>query len=259
MGAEEVIETQPGLDDTQPIRSPSRFRMRRWRRLLFVFSSVVFAGLIILLALPTLFFPPSELASPYELFSLAQVSEELDPERDHLVTALEGDVELYIPEGVDLGAGSLVILPRQDDFVPQRVETTEFRKYAVDIFLVRPNGDLVNSIAFDQSLLLCFTLDDLDQADRTDNIAKYHVQRFEEEAALSKWSSLDPVPGWREDQSCGLLNHLSLYALGVILNLPATESIEAKQLKITPTTTPATEIELDSMAPYGFPTGTVTP
>jgi hypothetical protein len=259
MGVEDRQEFQPELDETQPIKPPSRFKMRRWRRLLFLFSSIVFAGFIILLALPTLFFPPSELASPYELFSLAQVSEELDPERDHLVTALEGDVELYIPEGVELGEGSLVILPRQDDFVPQRVETTEFRKYAVDIFLVRPNGDLVNSIAFDHSLLLCFTLDDLDQADRADNIASYHVQRFEEELVRSKWSSLDPVPGWREDQACGSLNHLSLYALRVMLNLPATESLEAKEIEITPTGTPTMEIELDSLAPYGFPTGTETP
>jgi hypothetical protein len=258
-GTEELIDTQSVLDDTQPIKSLSHTKNRRWRRLLFVISSVIFASIIVLLALPTLFFPPSELASPYELFSLAQVSEELNPDIDHLVTALDGDVELYIPVGVELGAGSLVILPRQDDFVPQRVEEAEFRKFAVDIFLVRPNGDLVNSIAFDQSMLLCFTLDAQDQKDREDNIAKYNVQRFEEDQAMAGWTSLDPVPGWREDQACGSLSHLSLYALGVVPSLPETIVPEPKDLSITPTTTPTIGIELDGLAPYGFPTETVTP
>lgn len=225
----------------------------------FAFSSIIFAGLIVLLALPTLFFPPSELASPYELFSLAQVSEELDPARDHLVSALDGNVELYIPEGVDMGAGSLVILPRQDDFVPQRIETTGFRKFAVDIFLVRPNGDLVNSVAFKQSMLLCFRLDTQDLEDRTSQYAEFNVQRFEERAVSARWSALEPVPGWREDQVCASLAHLSLYALGVVPNLLPTDLPEAKELDGTPTVTPTIDFDLEGLLPYGFPGGTATP
>jgi len=211
--AQEKVSTQPRFEDTQPFESSTIMKKRRWRWFLFAFASV-FAGLIIILALPSLLSPPSELASPYELFSQAQVSEELDSGSDHLVTALDGDVELYIPKGVELGGGNLVILPRQDDFVPQRVETDSFRKFAVDIFLVRPNGDLV-TISFEPAMLICFRLDAQDMEDRSLGVARYEVQRYEEEQATLEWISLNPAPGWREDQVCSALNHLSLYALTV--------------------------------------------
>jgi hypothetical protein len=251
--------SQPGLDDTQPIKSRSRLRSRRLRWLVFTFSSVVFAGLIILLTLPTLFFPPSELASPYDIFSLAEVSEELDSSRDHLLVALEGNVELYLPERVDLGEGNLVILPRQDEFVPERVETDVLRNLAIDIFLVRPNGDLVNSISFDPAMLLCFTLDAQDIEDRSAGITLYEVQRYEEEGVDSVWVSLDPAPGWREDQTCSTLNHLSLYALATRPVIPATETPASKGIEGDQTTTPTLEPEDSGLQTYGFPFGTVTP
>ena len=259
METQEQIDTQPWLGDTQPIKPASRVKSRRWRWFLFFFSLVMFAGLIVLSALPSLFFPPSELASPYELFSLAQVSEELDPTRDHLVIALDGDVELYLPQGVDLGAGNLVILPRQDEFVPERVETDSFRKFAVDIFLVRPDGDLVNSISFEPAMLFCFRLDAQDLDDRSLGVAHYEVQRYEEERAISEWVTLDPVPGWREDQACSALNHLSLYALAVTPTISSTEPPAAKDIESTPAIPPTLEPELDELQLYGFPPRTVTP
>jgi hypothetical protein len=250
---------QPGLDETQPLKPPSRPKPRRIRWLVFAVSSVVFAGLIILLALPTLFFPPSELASPYDLFSLAEVSEALDPSRDHLLIALEGNVELYLPEGVDLGEGNLVILPRQDEFVPKRAESEIYREFAVDIFLVRPNGDLINSISFEPAMLICFTLDIQDMNDRLSGIAHYEVQRYEEEGVDSVWVSLDPAPGWREDQACSTLNHLSLYALAIRPILPATETPASKGIEASQTATPTLEADESGLQLYGFPFGTLTP
>jgi len=259
METQEQVESQPRLEDTQPIKPVSPVNNRRWRWFLFAFSSIVFAGLIILSALPSLLFPPSELASPYELFSLSQVSEELDSGRDHLVIALDGDVELYLPQGVDLGAGNLVILPRPDEFVPERVGRDRFLKFAVDIFLVRPDGNLVNSISFDPAILLCFRLDPQDLDDRSMGVAHFEVQRYDEERVISDWVTLDPVPGWREDQACSALNHLSLYTLAVTSTISSTEPPAAKDIESTPAITPALEPELDELQLYGFPPGTVTP
>jgi hypothetical protein len=259
MEKQSQIETQPGLEDTQPVKALSRFRSRRWRWVLFSFSSVVFAGLIILLALPTLFTPPSELASPYEVFSLARVSEELDATRDHLIMALDDVVALYIPEGVELGEGNIVILPRQDEFVPDRIDQDGFREYAIDIFLVRPNGDLVNSITFQPAMLLCFQLDAQDVQDRVLGVAQYDVQRYEEVQPNPGWVTLEPATGWQETQVCSALEHLSLYALAIQPTSPATETAVPKSIDSTETPTSTPEIEGGALDLYGLPFGPLGP
>jgi hypothetical protein len=253
------IETLPGPEDTQPIQTNSRFRSRRLRWILFSFSSIVFASLIILLVLPTLFTPPSELASPYEVFSLARVSEELDSTRDHLVMALDDVVALYIPEGVELGEGNLVILPRQDEFVPDRIDSESFREHAIDIFLVRPNGDLVNSIAFQPAILLCFQLDLQDVRDRELGVAQYDVQRYEEGGPEVGWVTLEPAPGWSEDQICSALEHLSLYAMSIQPGPEATDTVIPKSIETTETPLATQELEGGALDLYGLPLGPLGP
>lgn len=215
---------------------------------LAAFSFIV---VIVALAIPSLAKPPADLNDPYEVFSLGDSSEILDPDRDHLVLNADERVAVYIPQGAQLGPGQFLILERKADFIPGRIDGDVQRLHAVDLLIVRPDGELVGSINFDASLLLCFQLEGSERQELERGAATYSVQRYEETDETAAWHTLDPAPGWQTGQVCAALSHLSLYALA--RQSSATE---------TPSVTPAVEQALpkgDIFDLYGIPTPSPTP
>jgi len=248
----EPFEAQtPQLDDTQPILR-RRVRVPAFVRWIIVgLAAMSFLVVIVALAMPSLVKPPADLTDPYEVFSLGDSSEMLDPGADHLVLSTDERVAVYIPEGVDLGPGQFLILERREDFIPGRVEPGLLRLHAVDLLVVRPNGELEGSVAFDGSVLLCFQLNAEDLRDLDRGANTFSVQRYEETGGNLAWRTLDPAPGWQEGQVCSALSHLSLYALVKQGSATETPSI--------PPTVEEAQAKGDFLDLYGIPTPSPTP
>jgi hypothetical protein len=236
----------PHLEETRPIVR-RRGRMPAFVRWLIVgFAALSLLAAIVVLALPSLGSPPADLADPYEVFSLGDSSEILDPSTDHLVQSADDRVAVYIPQGADLGPGQFLILERKAEFIPGRLEPGRIRLHAVDLLVVRPDGELDGDVAFDASLLLCFQLDPEEQKDLEQGGHTYSVQRYLESGGTAAWQTLDPAPGWQGGQVCSTLNHISLYAL-------VREGSATETPSITPTAEDA-QPKGGTLEIYGIPT-----
>jgi hypothetical protein len=239
------------MDETQPIIR-RRTRIPAFLRWIIVgLAALSFLVVIVALAIPSLAKPPADLNDPYEVFSLGDSSEILDPDSDHLVLNADERVAVYIPQGAQLGFGQFLILERRADFIPGRIEGDVERLHAVDLLIVRPDGELVGSVNFDTSLLLCFQLEGSERQEADQGAATFSIQRYEETAENAAWHTLESAPGWQEGQVCSALTHLSLYAL--VRQNSATE---------TPSVTPTVEQAQpkgDIFDLYGIPTPSPTP
>jgi hypothetical protein len=241
----------PNLDDTRPIIR-RRGRLPAFVRWLLVgFAALSFLAVIVALAVPSLGSPPADLVDPYEVFSLGDSSEILDPSTDHLVLSADDRVAIYIPQGAQLGPGQFLILERKADFIPGRVEPGRIRLHAVDLLIVRPDGELDGDVAFEDSLLLCFQLEPEEQLDQEQGGHQYSVQRYIEEDGTANWQTIDAAPGWQAGQVCSTLNHISLYAL-------VQEGSATETPSITPTAED-TQPKGGTLEIYGLPTASPTP
>jgi len=251
--------TEPGENlhsesaDTQPIRNPRRRIPGFIRWGVVGLGGLAFLVVVIVLALPSLAKPPANISDPYEVFSLGDSSEMLDPGRDHLVLSADERVGVYIPTGADLGPGQFLILERRAEFIPGRVDQDLTRLYAVDLLVVRPDGELDGSVGFDSSILLCFQLDAEEESNQLGGEAEYFLQRYTETSGSAAWITLQAAPGWEENQVCSALSHLSLYAL-------------VRRVAVSDNATPvATATSQDALPKgnlsdlYGIPTPSPTP
>ena len=201
------------------------------------------AGIVVVRNLST---PPPVYQDVYNINLGGLASQQMDPDSDHLLALPDGTVEIYIPQGAYPEGGSLVILPRAGNFIPQAIEDQTLRLLAADIFVVAENGDVRSRVTLERSVLICFALD-LEQQllDREDDI-HFSVQRYDESLEPPMWIDLLPSPGWTDGQICAATNHLSLYALAMTFPLGAelpTPTAEPELIE------PATEDEI-----YGIPT-----
>ncbi len=239
----------PNLEETQPVQL-KRPGVKPWLRwIIFAVSCLVFLAVVVVLALPSLARPPAVGTEPYDFFSLSDSSEILDPTTDHLVQSTDGRVAVYIPEGADLGPGQFLILERRSEFIPFRLEGAAQRLNAVDLLILRPDGELDGDPVFQGSILLCFFLLDEQVMDINDGLASFIVQNYIESSGGAAWSDLEPSPGWQEGQVCTALQHLSLYAL---------TRIAAEGETPVPVQTPADALPKELPLPelYGFPSPT---
>jgi hypothetical protein len=239
----------PKLEETQPVQLKQP-RVKPWLRwTMFAFSCLVFLAVVVVLALPSLARPPAVGTEPYDFFSLSDSSELLDPAVDHLVESADGRVAVYIPQGANLGPGQFLILERRPEFIPFRVEGSAERLNAVDLIILRPDGELDGNPVFQESILLCFFLLDEQVEDLKDGSASFVVQNYIESIGGAAWSELEASPGWQEGQVCSALKHLSLYAL---------TRIGAEGETPIPASTPEDALpkELPLLELYGFPSPT---
>lgn len=198
-------------------------------------AAVAIAALILLL--PPLLSPPPEPGPIYDLFEYGEVSAPLDPGVDRLLQTDDQQVALYVPVGAYAGSGTIVLQPRDLQFVPLRVEGSLERVRAVDLLIVDPQGNLVESPSFDVELLLCFKLTDEQQAFQEQDPQSIGIQHFDETAL--NWSDLATGPGWEHEQICATIDHFSMFALTV--NYPEAEQTPTPTVgpKVGPTSTPA--------------------
>ena len=238
----------PSILDTQPIqpRKSSASRIPRW----FVISilPLVLVGVFVVLALPSLLAPPPGAAIPYEVFTFGESSVKLDPSTDHLIISEDQKVGLYIPIGIELGAGEMVMLPRKLDFVPSVNNEVTERLSAIDLFVVRPDGEVMTTTAVNGSILLCFALTSEQVEQEEQNLATYFIERYDDAQDPPNWIALPPAVGWQEGQACAALDHLSLFALSKRRLTEPTTIPGSKQLDATQTPTPDLEL-------YGVPIG----
>jgi len=241
-------DSEGDLDETQP--SPvytARTRNPLWRLLGVASLGVGIIIVLILISLPTLFSPPPEASPGYELLLLGPASVRLDPEKDHLLSTADGLVTVFIPKGIDVGPGTLTMLPRRDEFIPNRLGDGLVRIRAVDLFVVRPDGEVLSSVDLGTSILLCFSVSTKSKGegdiDRDDFIIERHSVVSEE----ASWQQIPQSPGWEDGQVCSALKSLSLYALTQIIE-------STSDIKTLPTETPM--LGGGFLEIYGMPTPT---
>lgn len=207
---------------------------------LFILALVI--GALVLLV-PPLLSPPPTPGPVYQLFNFGEVSTLLDPGRDQLLELRNRQAALYVPVGAYPSVGTLVMQPRDLEFVPIQSDARNERLMAIDLLILDPNGEIVDRPAFDSDLLLCFRLTEELQAMRSERTESVTVQQFDEQELV--WQDIPTGPGWEHDQICATIEHLSIFALTVVQ--PAESDEPEAELKVAPTSTPE-PLEL-----YGLP------
>lgn len=236
------------LDETQPSQVyDSRTRNPLWRLFGVASLGVGIIVVLILISLPTLFSPPPEASPGYELLLLGPASVRLDPEKDHLMSTADGLVTVFIPKGIDVGPGTLTMLPRRDEFIPNRLDDGLVRIRAVDLFVVRPDGEVLSSVDLGASILLCFSVSTESKGEGEFDENDFIIERHAEVNKEASWQEIPQSPGWEDGQVCSALKSLSLYALTQVLD-------STSDLKTLPTETPMLGGGL--MELYGMPTPT---
>jgi len=241
-------ENEGDLNETQP--SPvhaSRTRIPLWRLFGVASLGVGIIIVLILISLPTLLSPPPEASPGYELLLLGPASVRLDPEMDHLVSTADGLVTVFIPKGIDVGPGTLTMLPRRDEFIPNRLDDGLVRIRAVDLFVVRPDGEVLSSVDLGASILLCFSVNIQSKSEGEIDGSDFIIERHAVVNEDASWQEIPQSPGWEDGQVCSALKSLSLYALTQILE-------STSDIKTLPTETPM--LGGGIMDLYGIPTPT---
>lgn len=220
-------------------------RRRTLSVLLTIFGVVAIAITVTILLLPPLLSPPPEPGPIYDLFDYGELSASLDPGIDRLLETHDGQVALYVPVGAYAGAGTMVIQPRDSQFVPLSAEGPVERIRAVDLLILDLDGNLVEAPHFEVELLLCFRLSIELQTMRQADGGSLGVQRFDE--GQLNWLDLSTGPGWDHDQICATIDHLSIFALRI--THPEAEATATVGPKVGATSTPF-PLEI-----YTFPEG----
>jgi hypothetical protein len=181
------------------------------RSTLFV-SGLIGLGVVavlLVLVLPAILRPPAELGPDYDIFNERMAGSTIEPDQDNLVELAESGVAVFIPANSIRDRGQFLLKERRADLVPFRNSGDYSRELAIDLLFVNPEGNVQTSYPLNDKLLLCFNLDPVQQAESS----RYNVQVFDEQVEPPEWLELVAAPGWQADQVCGLVEHLSLFAL----------------------------------------------
>lgn len=223
---------------------PSPSETWRWVALSAI-ALGVFVVLIVLVVPPLLLSPPS-LGEPYDPFLLNQASTTLEPGKDHLVETQDGRVAVFIPKGAHTGSGQFMVRVREPQLVPARLEGNYQRQLAVDLMFFSGEGSPLQGEQLPEAVLLCFRLSHEQRAVHQSSPWLFAVQRFAEETAPPSWQDIAQAPGWEPGHLCGLVEHLSLFALAQHFDV-LDPSASGKELA-TP------EITVFPLRPYAVPT-----
>lgn len=120
---------------------------------------------------------------------------------------------LYVPKDAINMAGSIFIFPREPNLFTPPGDTTWIRPLVVNVEFRDSAGTPIPHIKFVKPAEICFRITKERWKDYTNHPNEYQVQTYSEEKNPPTWEPLQMVTHPERLQLCGVIDHLTLFAL----------------------------------------------
>ncbi|MCD4700057.1 MAG: hypothetical protein K8R91_05755 [Phycisphaerae bacterium] len=201
-------------------------------------TMIASGAVILFFVVQTLQQAPPEIEVGYDIFEQGGDRVQVNPSQAYLLETMDSEVAFYFPEGAYEEGGTLVMQPRRMDLIPVYMTGNWTRQNAVDLVFIDSDGNFIEHVRLQRSALLCFNLNSSQQELLAASQEAISVHYFNQNQDTPGWEDVRVGAGWQENQICGLIEHLSLYALAINTSMLQEEPINLLMDQVYPTAAP---------------------
>jgi len=138
--------------------------------------------------------------------------------KELVATTPDKDFSIYVPPDLLDTGGSLVVVAREPNLFPEKVEVAGriwLRPRIVNVLYRDSNNEIVDNPVFEQTIELCFYLNQNEWARYLRLPDDHQIQYYEEKNKPGRWVGLKTYANEIDKTLCAEADHLTLFALSI--------------------------------------------